>query len=58
MKKFKVYYTSYSNHEWRHETNIDIIEAESEEDVKKIVCNWSDYNTYYFPERIEEYYED
>ena len=55
MKKFKVVYTVYSNHEWSYDTDIDIIEAESKEDVEKIVREWSSYDKAYFPERIEEY---
>lgn len=55
MKKFKVTYTAYSNHEWTHDTHVDIIEADSKEDVEKIVRNWDNYNATYFPERIEEY---
>lgn len=55
-KQFKVTYTVYSNFTKTYETDTEIIEAESEEEVEKIVRDWGNDDEAYFPERIEEYY--
>lgn len=54
MKKFKVHYTAYDNHEWKHREGEKIIEAKSKEEIKEIVENWSNYNEEFFVEYIEE----
>lgn len=55
MKKFKVEVESFNNHEWgMRKVETEIIEAENEEEVKKIVRSWGNYDWDYFVNRIEE----
>ena len=35
--KFKVYYTAYDNHEWRHENGEEVVEANSAEEAREII---------------------
>lgn len=55
MKKFKVKVESFNNHEWGlREVEDYVIEAENEEEVKKIVHSWGGYDWDCFPIQIEE----
>ena len=56
MKQFKVTYTVYSNFTHTYETDTEIIEAESEEEVERVVRDWCNNDEAYFPEKIEEYF--
>ena len=54
MKKYKVYYTIYSNMEWHHEDKIEIINAESKEQARKIIEDRSNYGYDFSVSLIEE----
>lgn len=54
MKKFKVYYIAHSKHEWYHEKDEAIVEAENEEEAKKIVRSWGGYDWDCYVDKVEE----
>ena len=54
MNKYEVEYVAYSNHEWTSQRDKTIVEANSEEEAKKIVNDWTNYNYEYFAERIRQ----
>ena len=57
MKKFKVDYTVYDCHEWRHQDYVEIIEAESEQEAKEEIESRSDMcsGDYHVKEIVEVY---
>lgn len=52
--KWKVNYTMYDNNEWRHFDEEEIIEADSFEEVKKIIKNKGGFDYECFLERAEK----
>lgn len=54
MKKYEVRFTAYDNCEWKHRDGEMIVEANSEEEAKKIVRNKSDCREEYFADYVRE----
>ena len=52
LKKYKVWYTAYDNNEWRHYNDFIIVDAENEEDAKKIVNDKSNFCEEYFAKEV------
>lgn len=54
MNKYKVEYTKCNNNAWESQSGSVVVEAETEQEAKEKVENYSNYSYEYYVDRIEE----
>lgn len=53
MNRYKVEYTKFNNNDWEHQCGSVIVNAETEQEAREIVLDYSDYSYEYYVDKIE-----